>query len=126
MKVRGTDIPNHRAKMATRVPKGIAAEEPSTQRIRFIRKKSANTILKRQRDGQRKHMRWIKAECNAKYGHLQGNISLQGRNETNESKQRIHTRFYPGHKSAVSKTFVFHFSPPKAKNRNREEGRIQW
>lgn len=45
MKVRGTEIPNHRAKMATRVPKGIAAEEPSTQRIRFIRKKSANTIL---------------------------------------------------------------------------------
>lgn len=31
--------------MATRVPKGIAAEEPSTQRIRFIRKKSANTML---------------------------------------------------------------------------------
>lgn len=84
MKVRGTDIPNHRARMATRVPKGIAAEEPSTQRIRFIRKKSANTILKRQRDGQRKHMRWIKAECNAKYGYLQGNISLRGRNETNE------------------------------------------
>lgn len=45
MKVRGTEIPNHRAKMATRVPKGIAAEEPSTQRIRFIRKKSAKTIL---------------------------------------------------------------------------------
>lgn len=47
MKVRGTEIPNHRAKMATRVPKGIAAEEPSTQRIRFIRKKSANTILQK-------------------------------------------------------------------------------
>lgn len=46
MKVRGTEIPNHMAKMATKVPKGIAAEEPSTQRIRFIRKKSANTILK--------------------------------------------------------------------------------
>lgn len=45
MKVRGTETPNQRAKMATRVPKGIAAEEPSTQRIRFIRKKSANTIL---------------------------------------------------------------------------------
>lgn len=43
--MRGTEIPNQRAKMATRVPKGIAAEEPSTQRIRFIRKKSANTIL---------------------------------------------------------------------------------
>lgn len=41
----GTEIPNHKAKMATRVPKGMAADEPSTQRIRFIRKKSANTIL---------------------------------------------------------------------------------
>lgn len=26
---------------------------------------------------------------------------------------------YPGHRSAVSNTFVFHFSPPKAENRNR-------
>lgn len=43
--MRGTEIPNHRAKIATRVPKGIAAEEPSTQSIRFIRKKSAKTIL---------------------------------------------------------------------------------
>lgn len=41
----GTEIPNHRAKMATSVPKGMAADEPSTQRIRFIRKKSAKTIL---------------------------------------------------------------------------------
>lgn len=39
-------MPNHRARIATRVPKGMAAEEPSTQRIRFIRKKSANTILR--------------------------------------------------------------------------------
>lgn len=46
MKVRGTEIPNHRAKMATRVPKGIAAEEPSVQRIRFIKKKSAKTMLR--------------------------------------------------------------------------------
>lgn len=37
---------NQRAKMATRVPKGMAAEEPSPQRIRFMIKKSANTILK--------------------------------------------------------------------------------
>ena len=43
--MRGTEIPNHRAKMATRVPKGMAAEEPSTHRIRFIRKKSAKMIL---------------------------------------------------------------------------------
>lgn len=32
--------------MATKVPKGMAAEEPSPHRIRFIMKKSANTILK--------------------------------------------------------------------------------
>ena len=32
--------------MATKVPKGIAAEDPSPHRIRFIMKKSANTILK--------------------------------------------------------------------------------
>lgn len=41
----GTEIPNHRAKMATSVPKGMAADEPSTQSIRFIKKKSAKTIL---------------------------------------------------------------------------------
>lgn len=53
MKVRGTEIPNHRAKMATKVPKGMAAEEPSTQRIKFIRKKSAKTILGRQNKSKR-------------------------------------------------------------------------
>lgn len=66
--MRGTEIPNHRAKMATRVPKGIAAEEPSTQRIRFMRKKSANTILGERSGGgtikqkhdtaARKHSSW--------------------------------------------------------------------
>ena len=50
--MRGTEIPNHRAKMATRVPKGMAAEEPSTQRIKFMRKKSANTMLGK-KDGQK-------------------------------------------------------------------------
>lgn len=44
--VRGTDMQNQRANMATNVPNGIAAEDPSPQRIRFIIKKSANTILK--------------------------------------------------------------------------------
>lgn len=53
MKVRGTEIPNHRAKMATKVPKGMAAEEPSTQRIKFIRKKSANTMLGRKNKQKR-------------------------------------------------------------------------
>lgn len=48
-KVNGTDIPNHMAKIATRVPKGIAAEDPFTQRIRFIMKKSAKTILREQK-----------------------------------------------------------------------------
>lgn len=46
-KVRGTEMPNHSARMATSVPKGTAAEEPSTHRIRFIRKKSTNTILQK-------------------------------------------------------------------------------
>jgi hypothetical protein len=44
--VKGTDMQNQRANMATSVPKGMAAEDPSPQRIRFIMKKSANTILK--------------------------------------------------------------------------------
>lgn len=44
-KVRGTEMQNHKAKMATSVPKGMAADEPSPHRIRFIRKKSANTTL---------------------------------------------------------------------------------
>lgn len=70
MKVRGTEIPNHIAKMATKVPKGIAAEEPSTQSIRFIRKKSANTILgnnswiKNKRQRQIIRVRWVKAAWN--------------------------------------------------------------
>lgn len=37
---------NQSAKIATKVPNGIAAEEPSPQRMRFMIKKSANTILK--------------------------------------------------------------------------------
>lgn len=44
-KVRGTEMPNQSARMAIRVPKGMAAEEPSTHRIRFMMKKSANTML---------------------------------------------------------------------------------
>lgn len=45
MKVRGTEMQNQRANMATRVPNGMAAEEPSPHKIRFITKKSANTTL---------------------------------------------------------------------------------
>lgn len=37
---------NQSAKIATKVPNGIAAEEPSPHRMRFMIKKSANTILK--------------------------------------------------------------------------------
>ncbi len=47
IKVRGTEMPNHSARMATSVPKGTAAEEPSTHRIRFVKKKSTNTILQK-------------------------------------------------------------------------------
>lgn len=45
MKVSGTEIQNQSANIATRVPNGMAAEEPSPQRIRFITKKSAKTTL---------------------------------------------------------------------------------
>ena len=44
-KERGTDIPNQRAKSATNVKKGIAAEDPSYHKTRFITKKWAKTIL---------------------------------------------------------------------------------
>lgn len=47
MNVNGTEMQNHNARTATKVPNGIAAEEPSPQRIRFMKKKSANTMLKK-------------------------------------------------------------------------------
>lgn len=46
MKVRGMEMPNHKAKTATTVPKGMAAKKPSTHRIRLTRKNSANKILR--------------------------------------------------------------------------------
>lgn len=49
MNVSGTDMQNQSARTATNVPNGIAAEEPSPQRIRFMKKKSANTMLKKKR-----------------------------------------------------------------------------
>lgn len=49
IKVSGTEIQNQRASMATSVPKGMAAEDPSPHRIKFITKKSANTTLSRDR-----------------------------------------------------------------------------
>lgn len=51
---------NQRANIATSVPKGMAAEDPSPQRIRFIIKKSANTILKDTTGF------WVKTELEAK------------------------------------------------------------
>ena len=45
IKVKGTDIPNHKAKMATRILKGTAAELPLAQNKRFIIKNKLNTIL---------------------------------------------------------------------------------
>lgn len=47
MNVSGTEMQNQSARTATKVPNGMAAEEPSPQRIRFMIKKSANTMLKR-------------------------------------------------------------------------------
>lgn len=48
--VNGTEIPNHIARIPIRVPKEIAADDPSTQRIRFIKKRSTKTTL-----GRKKH-----------------------------------------------------------------------
>jgi hypothetical protein len=45
-KVRGTDTQNQSAKRATRVKKGMAADDPSYQRTKFMTKKRAKTILK--------------------------------------------------------------------------------
>ena len=53
MKVSGTEIQNQSAKMATRVPNGMAAEDPSPHRIKFITKKSANTTLSIDSDDDR-------------------------------------------------------------------------
>lgn len=49
MKVSGTDMQNQSARTATKVPNGMAAEDPSPQRMRFMMKKSANTMLKERR-----------------------------------------------------------------------------
>lgn len=93
--MRGTEIPNHSANMATSVPKGMAADEPSTHRIRFIKKKSTNTIL------QRQPVKCVKTCVLSFASHyscfLHGDLST-----------------YPGHKKAVRRTLVFQFSPPKA------------
>lgn len=58
---------NQRAKMATRVPKGMAAEEPSPQRIRFMIKKSANTILK---DSQKQNEGTVTCDLSYNFGDL--------------------------------------------------------
>lgn len=44
-------MPNHKAKMATSVLKGMAAKKPSTHRIRLIRK-SANMSLRGRGDSE--------------------------------------------------------------------------
>ena len=43
--VSGTEIPNDIVRIPIRVPKEMAADDPSTQRIRFMMKRSAKTIL---------------------------------------------------------------------------------
>ena len=110
MKVRGTEMPNHRAKMATSVPKGMAAEEPSTHRIRFIRKKSANTIL-----------RWggcVGTEGTEREMDQMSEVDLhvvcQLRCWLCLGEKLAWRQAYPGHSSAVNRTLVFHFSPPNA------------
>ena len=45
-KVKGTDTQNHKANKATKVKKGMAAEDPSYHKTRFITKNRAKTTLK--------------------------------------------------------------------------------
>lgn len=46
MNVSGTETPNHRAKSATKVENGTAAELPFPHNTRFITKKRPKTTLK--------------------------------------------------------------------------------
>lgn len=45
-KVKGTETQNHKASKATRVKNGMAAEEPSYHKTRFMTKKRPKTTLK--------------------------------------------------------------------------------
>ena len=45
-KVKGTDTQNHKANKATKVKKGMAAEDPSYHKTRFMTKNRAKTTLK--------------------------------------------------------------------------------
>lgn len=112
MKVSGTEIQNQSANMATRVPNGMAAEEPSPHRIKFITKKSANTTLSRDRE----HCSWrILSE-------RVGSSGCVSKLEPWCLSQLKQT--YPGQRKAVSRTLVFHFSPPKADiNQTQRQGR---
>lgn len=77
---------NHRASKATSVLKGIAAELPSTQNIRFMMKNKENTMLRRENKINQTHV---------------------------ELKMSYKSFTHPGLSMDVSKTFDFHFSPPK-------------
>lgn len=48
-KMSGTEIPNHKASNATKVPKGMAAEDRLLHSIRFKIKKIPNMILERKK-----------------------------------------------------------------------------
>lgn len=50
--VNGTEIPNHSARIPIRVPKEMAADDLSTQRIRFIKNRSMKTTLGRKKKNQ--------------------------------------------------------------------------
>lgn len=95
--------------MATRVPKGMAAEEPSPHRIRFITKKSANTTLSK--TCKRRKVDWM-AEW------LCGVDLDTERNAAGWEQQK---QPHPGQRNDVSKTLVFHFSPPKADQGKTQE-----
>lgn len=106
-KVSGTEMQNHRANMATRVPKGMAADEPSPHRIRFITKKSANTTLRN--TGQSEE---LSTDWQSPSGHWVAITSEL--NATLPDMCTSRKQPHPGQRNDVSRTLVFHFSPPKA------------
>lgn len=108
MNVRGTEIQNHRANMATRVPNGMAAEEPSPHKIRFITKKSANTTLSTDTTLRNRRLNeWQNYMDVSLHAYFIGSSSTV---QCLYKQKQAH----PGQRNDVSKTLVFHFSPPNA------------
>lgn len=110
---------NHRAKMATSVPKGMAADEPSPHRIRFIKKKSANTTLWEEKSVKLPHYKQMTTH----------DLDLKCILVINQSNMKCrhikqNDKTHPGQRNAVSSTLVFHFSPPNAAHNKHTDVRI--